>query len=137
MRVSVERLRQLTLSLGIGTLVVGIAPWIAPRWFARTFGISKDGSPAIDVAIRSVSARDAINGIGILSATIHGGRVAPWILARALSDGTDTVAIGIAWTAGARDPRLFALGAIAFGATALDVVLYVAHKTMSRGQLSR
>lgn len=137
MSVSVERLRQLTLSLGIGTLVVGIVPWIAPRWFARTFGISADASPAIDVAIRSVSARDAINGIGILSATIHGGRVAPWILARALSDGTDTLAIGFAWKAGARDPRLLALGAIALGATAFDVVLYVAHKVSKRRQLPR
>ncbi|MGH2458456.1 MAG: hypothetical protein ACRDIY_06265 [Chloroflexota bacterium] len=131
-RIAPGRLRQLTLGLGVGTLVVGIIPWIAPRQCARAFGIPLAESPAADVAIRSVSARDAINGIGILSATIHGGRVAPWILARALSDGTDTLAIGIAWTAGARNARLSALGAVALGATALDVVLYLAHKANAR-----
>jgi len=132
-----EQLRQLTLGLGVGTVVVGVAPFIAPGWFARALGLPLAESPAADIAIRSVSARDAINGIGILSATLHGGRVAPWILARALADGTDSLAIGLAWLAGARNARLMGLWAIALGATMLDVVLYLGHKSLARAPRPR
>ena len=135
MQLPVESLRRATLGLGIGTLVVGTVPWIAPRPFARAFGLSTGESTVTDLLIRSVSARDAISGIGILSATIHGGRVAPWILARALSDGTDTLAVGIAWKSGARSSGLAALGGIALAANILDVALYLAHKQLARRPL--
>jgi hypothetical protein len=132
MLASGQILRQQTLALGIGTVAVGVLPFLAPRIFARAFGLLDGEGPSADIAIRSVSARDAINGIGILSATLHGGRVAPWILARALADGTDTLAIGLAWKSGARNPRLLALGAIALGATIVDVLLYLGHKRAAR-----
>lgn len=122
----------MTLSLGYGTVLFGLAPLIAPRLFGKAAGLPMADSPAADVVIRSVSARDAINGIGIISATIHGGRVAPWILARIVADGTDTLAIGLAWKNGARNPRLLGLGAIALGATILDVLLYLGHKSAAR-----
>lgn len=132
MVVSSQVLRQLTMALGIGTVAAGVVPFLAPGFFARAFGLPRGESPAADIAIRSVSARDAINGIGILSATVHGGRVAPWILARALADGMDTLAVGLAWKSGARNPRLLALGAVALGATILDVLLYFGHKRAAR-----
>jgi uncharacterized protein YjeT (DUF2065 family) len=123
------RLRPMTLGLGVGTIVFGLVPFVFPRFFAKAFDLPMTESPAADVVIRSVSARDVISGIGILSAVMHGGRVGPWLLARTLTDATDTLAITIAWLAGARSLRLFALGAIAVGATAVDVVLYLAHKS--------
>jgi len=132
MVMSSQNLRRSTLGLGIGTVLVGVAPFLAPRAFARAAGLPLGESPAADIAIRSVSARDAINGVGILSATIHGGRVAPWILARALADGMDVLAIGLAWRAGARNTRLLALWAVALGATVLDVLLYLGHKSVAR-----
>lgn len=137
MVVSSSNLRQLTIALGIGTVTAGVLPFLAPELFARVFGLPRGESPAADIAIRSVSARDAINGIGILSATIHGGRVAPWILARALSDGMDTLAVGLAWKAGARSPRLLVLGAIALGATIVDTLLYLGHKRAARTPQTR
>ncbi len=137
MVVSSQNLRQLTLALGIGTIAAGAVPFLAPGFFARAFGLPRGESPAADVAIRSVSARDVINGIGILSATIHGGRVAPWILARALADGTDTLAVGLAWRSGARGPRLLALAAIALGATIVDVLIYLGHKRAARAPQNR
>jgi hypothetical protein len=96
------------------------------------FSIPVDGGPAAEIAIRSVSARDVVSGVGILSAVLHGGRLAPWLLGRTLTDGADTVAIGVAALAGARNPRLLVLGAIALGATILDLVLYLSHKSAAR-----
>lgn len=127
-----ETLRYLTIGLGLGTLAIGVPPLIAPRWFARLAGLPLADSPAGEVVIRSVSIRDAVSGIGILSATLHGGRVAPWLLARTLADGTDALAIALAVRRGARDPRLIGLGVVALGATILDVILYLAHKSVGR-----
>jgi hypothetical protein len=125
---SQDLLRRLTLALGAGTLLFGLVPLVLPRRFAETFGIPAADNPAIDAVIRSVSVRDAINGAGILSATLHGGRVAPWLLARAVADGTDTAAISIAWASGARNGRLCLLGAIALAAFVVDVVIYTEHR---------
>jgi hypothetical protein len=130
-----DRLRQLTVCLGIGTIVFGALPLLFPRPFARLFGIPMASGPAADVVVRSVSARDVVSGVGILSAVHHGGRVAPWLLGRTLTDGADSVAIGIAGISGDRNPRFLALGAIAVGATILDLVLYLSHKAASRAVL--
>jgi hypothetical protein len=134
---SQDLLRRLTLALGLGTVLVGLAPLLFPRRFAEAFGLPMADNPALDVMIRSVSARDAINGAGIMSATLHGGRVVPWLLARAVADGTDTVAIGIAWASGARSGRLLLLGGIALAAFVVDLVLYTGHRAaraVSSGQ---
>jgi hypothetical protein len=126
------RLRQLTVGLGIGTIAFGALPLLFPRPFARLFGIPMEGGPATDVVVRSVSARDVVSGVGILSAVHHGGRVAPWLLGRTLTDGADAAAVAIAALSGSRNPRLLALGAIAVGATILDLVLYLSHKAAAR-----
>ncbi|HEX5415436.1 MAG TPA: DUF4267 domain-containing protein, partial [Chloroflexota bacterium] len=125
-------LKSLTMTLGIGTTVFGVAPVLAPRAFGNLFGLPMDNSPAAEIAMRSVGARDAINGIGILSATMHNGRVAPWILARAVADGTDTLGVGMALVKGAGSPRLGLLGGIALAATIVDVALYLGYKSAAR-----
>lgn len=127
-----ERLRQLTLALGASMVGFGIVPYLAPRCFARLFGLGANHQPVADVLIRSISARDAISGIGILSATIHGGRVAPWLLARLLADASDVVAISLAVSRGARAARLLALGGLALLATVVDLLLYVSYRSMAR-----
>jgi len=124
-------LRSMSVGLALGTLAFGLTPIVAPRAFGRLFGLPMDESPAADIAMRSVGARDAINGIGILSATLHNGRVAPWILARAVADGTDAVGVGVAMLNGARNPRLTLLGVLALGATIVDVVLWIGLKSAS------
>ena len=130
-------LRSLTLALGIGTTVFGIAPVLAPRTFGNLFGLPMDQSPAAEIAMRSVGARDAINGIGIVSATMHNGRVAPWLLARAVSDGTDTIGVAMALLQGSGNPRLALLGGVALAATIVDVVLYLGNKSAASVTISQ
>jgi hypothetical protein len=126
-----ENLRRATLSLGIATIAFGAYPLVFPRAFARMFGVPLGEGPAGDVVVRSVSARDVVSGIGILSAVLHGGRLGPWLLARTLIDGADTVAVGLAFASRAGNPGLGLLGLIAAAATAVDYVLYRAHKAAS------
>jgi len=130
-------LRSLTLALGIGTTVFGVAPVLAPRTFGKLFGLPMDQSPAAEIAMRSVGARDAINGIGIVLATMHNGRVAPWLLARAVSDGTDTIGVAMALLQGSGNPRLALLGGVALAATIVDVVLYLGHKSAASVTISQ
>ena len=131
-RLTGERLYRATLGLGIGTVGVGIVPYLVPRAVARLFGVPGPTSPVVGIIVRSVGARDAINGLGIVSATIHAGRVAPWILARTLADAADLLAVGLAWRAGARSWRTVGIGIAALGATILDVLIYRAHRAAPR-----
>ena len=126
---SSESVRLATIGLGLGTIVFGVVPIVAPRWFCRSCGLPLADGPAADVAVRSVGARDLINGVGIVSAAIHRGRVAPWLVARLVADGTDALGILIAFASGARSRRLGLLGAMAVGATVADLVLYRLSKT--------
>jgi hypothetical protein len=115
--------RELAAVLGIGTVLFGVAPIVAPWQFARLFGF-----PAPDLAtasmVRSLGVRDAVMGMGIWSAAAHGGNFAPWLLARTLTDGGDTLAVALAVVRGERNPRFILLGTIALGATLFDVALY-------------
>jgi hypothetical protein len=126
-----ENLRRATLFLGVATIAFGAFPLVFPRPFARLFGVPMGKGPAGDVVVRSVSARDVVSGIGILSAVMHGGRLGPWLLARTLIDGADAVAVGIAFASRAGNVRLGLLGLIAGAATVVDYVLYRAQKAVA------
>jgi hypothetical protein len=116
-------LRPLAAALGLGTLAFGILPMLAPRRFARLFGIAAPDL-AVTSMMRSLGVRDGVMGIGLWSAATHGGQYAPWLLARLLIDAGDTAAVALAVAAGVRHPRFLALGGLALGATAVDAVLY-------------
>lgn len=120
-----RRLRQLVAGLGVGTLLFGVAPVVAPRQFARLFGF-RPPDQATASMIRSVGLRDAVLGMGLWSAASHGGRYAPWLLARLLTDGGDTIAVSLAVVRGERHPRFIALGGLALAATVIDAALYMA-----------
>jgi hypothetical protein len=128
---SKEAVRLATIGIGIGATFFGLVPMFAPRFFCRSFGLPIEDSPAADVIVRSVSSRDIINGIGIISAAMHGGRVGPWLIARAVADGTDAGTIAIAFASGARGWRFGLLGALAAGGTVADLVLYRANKSIA------
>ena len=123
-----RRIRSLSGYLGLGAIAFGIAPVIAPRFFARLAGIEADHPTAV-TAIRSVGVRDAVIGMGLWSAASHGGNFVPWLLARWLSDAGDTAAVGLALGSGADSPRFRLLGAIAAGAAATGVALWVAARS--------
>ena len=119
-----ERLARLVAGLGIGSIVFGIAPALAPRFFGRLFGLPVDAEPTVPTIVRSVGVRDALIGAGLWSAVTHRGNYLPWLLARALSDSGDTLAVALAVRAGARNPRFLSLGALALGAAVSGVTLY-------------
>ncbi len=117
--------RRLAAGLGLATLAFGVSPLMAPRRFARLFGFAEPDAGTVSM-IRSLGVRDTVMGMGLWSAAAHGGNYAPWLLARTLTDGGDALAIGWAAGAGWRNWRFFSLGALALGASAVDVALYAA-----------
>lgn len=119
-----RRLRRLAAVLGLGSLAFGVAPALAPDWFARRFGLPA-GDPTVGTMVRSIGVRDAVIGLGLWSAATHGGRYRPWLLARLVSDLGDTVGVALAVRSGARDRRFLALGALALGAAATGLALYL------------
>lgn len=130
-QLSPKQLRDSTMLLAISTIGFSLLPVVMPRTFASVFGLPAPGGHDGVVPIQSVGARDVVSGIGMISATMHGGRVAPWLLGRLLSDVTDVLWIVLAFLRGTRSPRLAALGAMALGAAVADFVLYRNYKSAS------
>lgn len=130
-----DYIRSIAAAIGIGSMLFGAVPAAAPRQFARLFGF-----PAPDVAttsiMRSLGVRDAVLGVGLWSAARHGGNYAPWLLARALTDGGDTVSVGLAVASGMRQSRFLALGGLALGAAVSEALLWWTARRM-RGDRTR
>ena len=123
--------RVATTALGAATALFGLWPLVAPGSFARVFGISTQGGPTTLLAIRSVGTRDLVMGAGLISAAVHGGKITPWLLARALTDGLDATSVGIALARGGGTHKgLPLLGALAVGATVVDAALWWASKVL-------
>jgi hypothetical protein len=117
-------LDQLVAAMGAGTLLFGIAPVLAPRWFGRMFDIPVDTDPRLLVMVRSVGIRDAAIGAGLIVTALRHGGYAPWLLARVAADAGDSLAVAVAIGAGARQPRFVGLGALALGATLTGLTLF-------------
>src|SRR5262244_840720 len=81
-----QHLRRTAAGLGLATLTFGITPLLAPARFARLFGFAIPDAATASM-MRSLGLRDAAMGLGLWSAAAHGGRYAPWLLARVLTDG--------------------------------------------------
>ena len=126
-----RRLRQFAGVLGLGAAGFGALPLVAPRFFARLFGMDAGRRPAAEVAFRSVGVRDVVLGLGLWSAAAHGGKLGPWLLARALSDTGDTIAAWLAIRRGARSPRFIALSFLALAAAATGSALWLAARQLS------
>jgi hypothetical protein len=130
-----EDVRPLVAGIGLVTIVFGALPVVAPRQFARLFGFPPPDLTTASM-IRSLGARDAVMGMGMWSAAAHGGKYLPWLLARALTDAGDALAVGAAVARGARQPRFVALGALALGAALTEAGLYAGLR-VARGQERR
>ena len=118
-------LRMLAASLGISVALFSGASLLSPRRFASFFGISAP-DPSVDSMIYSIGARDVAMGMGLWSAAMHGGKYAPWLLARLIVDGGDAAGIAVAVARGWRNPRFLTLGGLALGAAACDAILWTA-----------
>jgi hypothetical protein len=103
----------------VGALAFGVLPALWPRQFGRWCGIAHAESPTVATAIRSVGIRDAVIGLGLWRAAQRRDASWPaWLLARAACDTGDTLAVGMAVAAGARDRRFYGLGGLALAAAA-------------------
>jgi hypothetical protein len=116
-------LRPGTIALGAALAIFSLPGIFFPRFFGRTFGLTVPDEPSA-VVVRSVAVRDTVMGVGLVSAGMHGSRLAPWLMIRALCDGGDALAVAVAFARGAGSPRLGALGLLAAGAAAYDVALW-------------
>jgi len=128
---SAGMVRRVAAALGLATAAFGVTPLVAPQRFARMFGFAAPDAATASM-MRSLGLRDAVMGLGLWSAAVHGGNYAPWLLGRALTDGGDALAVGWAAGRGWRTRGFLALGALALGATALDAALYAAAKRQTR-----
>jgi hypothetical protein len=127
-----KQARGIAAVVGLSLVAFGALPTIAPKPFARLFGLTTP-DPATASMMRSLGIRDAVMGIGLWSAASHGGKYLPWLLSRTLVDGGDTLAVGLAIAQGKRDPRFIGLGALALGATVVEAALY----TVARASQTR
>ena len=116
-------LRPGTIALGVALTLFSLPGIFFPRFFGRQVGFSVPDQPSA-VAIRSVAIRDTVMGLGLVSASTHGSRLAPWLMIRTLCDGGDAAAIGYAFARGGGNARLGALGLLAIGAAAYDALLW-------------
>jgi hypothetical protein len=125
MQLQEAHIRQLASALGVSMVAFGALPLVAPRAFGRLFGVAVPDAPLASI-VRSIGLRDVVMGLGLWSAAAHGGRIAPLLLSRILTDGGDAVAVSVAVAAGARNRRFLALGGLALAAAIVDASLYVA-----------
>ena len=69
----------------------GVLAFVAPRWAAKVWtGEDISGTTAV-MGLRSLGARDAALGLGLLIALKRGGPVRGWLEAGALSDAGDAL----------------------------------------------
>ena len=123
--------RVATTALGVATALFGLWPVLAPRSFARVFGLPTQAEPTTGLSIRSVGIRDLVMGAGLVSAAVHGGRIAPWLLARLLIDSLDGAAVGLTLVSRqGRSRPLALLGLLAAGAAAIDGALWWAARVI-------
>ena len=126
-----EQARGLATAIALSMVAFGALPAVAPGPFARLFGFAAPDAATASM-MRSLGVRDVVMGIGLWSAAAHGGKYLPWLLARILVDGGDTLAVGLAIAQGKRTPRFIGLGALALGAAITETALY----TIARANLA-
>jgi hypothetical protein len=122
--ISRARLDQFVALMGGGTLLFGVAPCLAPGWFARLFDIPVAADPRLLVMVRSVGIRDAAIGLGLLLNAVNHQDYAAWLAARVAADAGDSLAVALAIGGGARQPRFLGLGLLALGATLTGLTLH-------------
>ena len=110
-------MRALIRLFGLGTLLFGIGPTLAPRWFGRLFDLPVSSDERLLVMVRSVGVRDATIGLALVLTASSPDAYRPWLIARIAADAGDTLAVGLAVLRGERQPRFVALGALALSAS--------------------
>jgi hypothetical protein len=81
---------------GLGRVGVGVALFVRPESLPRAVGVDSVSARRMAWAVRLFAARDAALGAGAVHAVLTGRPARPWLLAQALSDGSDALSIGLA-----------------------------------------
>src|SRR6266498_2454762 len=79
-------MRALIRLFGLGTLLFGIGPTLAPRWFGRLFDLPVSSDERLLVMVRSVGVRDATIGLALVLTAPRPGAYRPWLIARCAAD---------------------------------------------------
>jgi len=86
--------------LGAGRIVIGAGLVFAPDGLARSLGIDPDAAQQTRWLSRLTGAREIAIGVGAIRAWRRNEDPSGWILAQAVSDGTDVVAFVVAAASG-------------------------------------
>lgn len=86
--------------LGAGRIVIGAGLVFAPDGLARGLGINPEAARQSRWLTRLAGAREIAIGVGAIRAWRRNEDPSGWILAQAISDGTDVVAFTVAATSG-------------------------------------
>lgn len=109
------------MGIGLGRVAIGAVFFAAPVTALRIVGADSATAARVTWLSRMTAARDGVLGVGTTHAAVKGGG-AGWLLAGAVSDAVDAVALAHA----IRDRRAGGLGAVGMvGAAAATSALGV------------
>ncbi|MGH9173457.1 MAG: hypothetical protein ACRD1H_03815 [Vicinamibacterales bacterium] len=128
-----SRLRSLAGSHGMGAISFGTFQLLLPGVFGRLFAFPGRYDRRVIWLIRMLGLRDILLGVGIVSsAGERYGSYAPWMLARALSDGADAVGVGLTVARGTRHPRFVFLNVLAVLSALYGALLFLGAQRSGR-----
>jgi hypothetical protein len=113
--------------LGAGRIVIGTGLIFAPDGLARGLGISPEAARQSRWLTRLAGAREIAIGVGAIRAWRRNEDPSGWILAQAISDGTDVVAFTVAAISGKVSYRRgFGMALFAASGAVSEVVTFIA-----------
>lgn len=77
-------------ALAIGRTIVGAGAWLAPHSSAKALGVRPELRPTLPFVLRLFGVRDAVAGVGYLTADAAGRR--QWLTLGIVMDGADAAA---------------------------------------------
>lgn len=106
--------RNVGIAIGLGRIAIGAVFFAAPVTALRIVGADSATATRVTWLSRMTAARDGVLGVGTAQASAAGGG-AGWLLAGAVSDAVDAVALAQA----VRDRRAGGIGALGMVAAAV------------------
>jgi hypothetical protein len=114
------RARVAAAALGLLRLGLGAGLAVRPELVPRMLGVDAVSARRMSWQVRMTAVRDAALGAGGLQAAVTGEGLRPWLLAQAVADAGDAVAVGLA----VRARQVSPLAAGAVGGTAVCAVVW-------------
>lgn len=103
----------------LGRIAIGVTTFIRPETLPRALGLDRGTARRAAPLTRFFAAREAALGVGALHAVRTGRDVTPWLVAQAIGDAGDAVALAAA----TRARHIRPLRGVAFTLTAVSGVI--------------